>query len=305
MGLSKPALRFLARTACRQPLHGSWLTLGRQCVYATFAQFAQVCREEGVPPRELPDDCSPRTNIPSWQNTPLAGNASDQAVMRALGAEEVLALDYADFEGAELVYDLNQPVPLSCWNRFHGILDSGTLEHIFAVPQALANLAHMLQVGGRVIHISPCNNFANHGFYQFSPTLLADFYEANAFANLQVFVAEETGVDYQSSFWDLFEIDLRRQPVLMTSRRRLLLIVVAEKTAASTADRPPLQSYYRQLFETSGAGRQEAAPATRWGRVRSEVKRWLPASFKTWLRRCLLGQPHRKPWGARRVGRLT
>jgi hypothetical protein len=303
MGLSKPALRFLARTACRKPVQGSWLTLGRQCVYATLAQFTQVCREEGVLPRELPANCSPWTNIPSWQNSPLARNTSDQAVLRALGAEEVLALDYADFEGAELVYDLNQPVPQSWWDRFHGILDSGTLEHVFAVPTALANLARMLRVGGRVIHISPCNNFANHGFYQFSPTLLADFYEANAFTDLQVFVAEETGVDHQSSFWDLFEIDPRRQPVLMTSRRRLLLIVVAEKTAASTADRPPLQTYYRQLFDSS-AGPEEPPLATPRERVLSGLKSWLPVPVKTWLRRSLFGQPHCKPWGAKRLGRL-
>jgi SAM-dependent methyltransferase len=303
MGLSKPALRFLARTACRKPMQGSWLTLGRQCVYATLVQFTQVCREEGVLPRELPADCSPRTNIPSWRNSPLAGNASDQAVLRALGAEEVLALDYADFEGAELVYDLNQPVPQSWWDRFDGILDSGTLEHVFAVPTALANLARMLRVGGRVIHISPCNNFANHGFYQFSPTLLADFYEANAFADLQVFVAEETGTDYQSSFWDLFEIDPRRQPVLMTSRRRLLLIVLAEKTAVSTADRPPLQTYYRQLFDSSAAP-EKPPPATPRERVLYALKRWLPVSVKTWLRRSLFGRPDRKPWGAKRLGRL-
>jgi hypothetical protein len=177
------------------------------------------------------------------------------------------------------------------------------LEHVFAVPTALANLVRMLRVGGRVIHISPCNNFANHGFYQFSPTLLADFYEANAFADLQVFVAEETGVDYHSSFWDLFEIDPRRQPVLMTSRRRLLLIVVAEKTAASTADRPPLQTYYRQLFESS-AGPEKPPPATHRERVLSGLKRWLPVPVKTWLRRSLFGQPNRKPWGAKRLGRL-
>lgn len=303
MGLSKPALRFLARTACRQPWRGSWLTLGRQCVYATFAQFTQICREEGLTPRTLPADCSPQTNIPSWQNTPLAGNASDQAVLRALGAEEALALDYADFEGAELVSDLNQPVPEAWWDRFDGILDSGTLEHVFALPAALANLARLLRVGGRVIHISPCNNFANHGFYQFSPTLLADFYEANAFADLAVYVAEETGVDYQSSYWDLFEIDPRRQPVLMTSRRRLLLVVVAEKTAESTADRVPLQSYYRQLFASAAAPEQPAS-ATPAARALAIAKRWLPTSVKTRLRRCLCRPAHRKPWGARYVGRL-
>jgi len=304
MGLSKPALRFLARNARRQPLCGSWLTLGRQCVYATFAQFTEICREEGLEPRTLPADCSPQTNIPSWQGTPLAGNASDQAVLRALGAEQVLALDYADFEGAELVCDLNQPVPESWWRRCDGILDSGTLEHVFALPTALANLVRLLRVGGRVIHISPCNNFANHGFYQFSPTLLADFYEANAFAELRVYVAEEQGVDYQSSYWDLFEIDPRQQPVLMTSRRRLLLVVTAEKTAASTAECVPLQSYYQKLFSSAGTASTPSASATAAGRVMTLAKRYLPTSVKTWLRRCLLRPPHRRPWGARYIGRL-
>jgi hypothetical protein len=303
MGLSRPALRFLARTAHRKPLQGTWLTLGRQCVYATFADFVDVCREEGVRPAELPPDVSVATNIPSWQGTPQERNTSDVAVLRTLGAAEVLALDCADFEGAELVHDLNLPVPPDWHGRFDGILDSGTLEHVFDVPTALANVAGMLRVGGRTIHISPCNNFANHGFYQFSPTLLADYYQANAFADLRVFVAEETGVDYQSSFWDLFELDPRQQPVLMTSRRRLLLVVVAEKTADSTADRRPMQSYYRRLFESAAAGPPSAVSAAVWQRLRSGLKRLVPTPVKTWLRRWLFGRPDRKPWGAKRLGR--
>lgn len=303
MGLSRPALRFLARTACGQPLRGSWLALGRQCVYATFADLLRICREEGVRLTAVPED-SRATNIPSWRGTPYQQNTSDVAVLRAMGAAEVLALDYADFEGAELVHDLNLPVPPEWHQRFDGILDSGTLEHVFDVPAALANLARMLRPGGRVIHISPCNNFANHGFYQFSPTALADYYQANAFAAVRVFVAEETGVDYQSSSWELFEIAPERQPVLMTSRRRLLLVVVAEKAADSTADQRPLQSYYRQLFERAAASSSDAAAATGWRRAASGLKRFVPAAVKTWLRRCLFGRPDRKPWGAKRVGRL-
>jgi len=304
MGLSRPALRFLTRTARRQPFHGTWLTLGRQCVYATFTDLVQVCREEGVRPAELPPGCSVSSNIPSWQGTWHERNTSDVAVLRTLGAAEVLALDYADFEGAELVHDLNLPVPPAWQERFDGILDGGTLEHIFDVPAALGNVVRMLRVGGRVIHINPCNNFANHGFYQFSPTLLADYYHANDLADVQVFVAEETMTYDQVTSWELFEFDLRRQPVLMTSRRRLLLVVVAEKTAASTADRTPVQSYYRQLFETSPAAQREPVPEGFWERLRVKLKRVLPAPVKTWLRRCLLAPPDRKPWGAKRRGTL-
>lgn len=304
MGLSKPALRFLVREHRRQPLHGAWLTLGRQCLYATFDEFTQVCREEDVRPCELPHDCPRLSNIPSWRGTPLERNTSDQAVLRALGAEEVVALDYSGFEGAELICDLNQPVPAELRERFQGVLDSGTLEHVFDVRAALTNLVQMLRVGGRVIHISPCNNFANHGFYQFSPTLLADFYHANAFAELQVYVAEEVGMDGTSGFWNLYQIDSRRQPLLMMSRRRLLLIVVAEKTAASTANRVPLQGFYAQMFRSPDADRQESAPLPASRGLRGKLKQLLPVRVKTWVRRHLLRGPHRKPWGAKYVGRL-
>lgn len=301
MGLSKPALRFLARTASRQAFHGEWLTLGRQCVYATHADFVRICQHEGVAPAELPADCAPRTNIPSWQGTARGDNTSDVAVLCALGARDVRAVDYSDFEGAELIHDLNLPAPAAWRGRFDGILDSGTLEHVFDVPAALANIVALLRVGGRVIHISPCHGFANHGFYQFSPTLLADYYQANNFANLRVYIAEEQGVDYESSYWDLVELDPQRQPVLFKSRRRLLLIVVADKTADATGDVRPMQSYYQQLFATLSDGQPGNPPSAS---LRDRVKRLLPVPVKTWLRRWLLGHPHGKPWGGRRLGRL-
>ena len=248
MGLSKPALRFLVREHRRKPFQGAVLTLGRQCIYATFDEFLGICRSQGVVPRRCPSELSPATNIPQWQGTERASNTSDRAVLLSLGADEALALDYSDFEGAEIVCDLNQPVPEELCNRFELIVDSGTLEHVFHFPIAIANLGRMLRTGGRVVHISPCNNFANHGFYQFSPTLLADYYEANEYAALQLYVAEESRSDYESSGWNLFRMDLRHQPLLMTSRKRLLAIAVAEKTERSTVDRVPIQSYYRRIL---------------------------------------------------------
>ena len=43
------------------------------------------------------------------------------------------------------------------------------------------NIAKMCAQGGEIIHVGPLNNQPNHGFYQFSPTLYYDFYEANGF----------------------------------------------------------------------------------------------------------------------------
>ena len=61
------------------------------------------------------------------------------------------------------------------------IIDGGTMEHIFHIPNVLNNIYRMLRVGGRIIHISPSSNYVDHGFYSFSPTLFYDFYQTNKF----------------------------------------------------------------------------------------------------------------------------
>ena len=93
----------------------------------------------------------------------------------SLGATEVLSMDASDYEQANIVHDLNRPISIDHWNTFDTIIDGGTLEHVFHIPNALTNIARMLKVGGRFIGISPANNWLGHGFYQFSPELMWRF----------------------------------------------------------------------------------------------------------------------------------
>ena len=86
-----------------------------------------------------------------------------------LGLRSLRALDFSDYEGADLIHDLNRPIPDSLRDRFDLIIDAGTTEHVFDVRQALTNYADMLRVGGRIFHSSPANNRLHHGFYQLSP----------------------------------------------------------------------------------------------------------------------------------------
>ena len=64
-------------------------------------------------------------------------------------------------------------------------MNGGTLEHVFHVPNALANLNAMLKPSGAILHVLPCNNWVDHGFYQFSPTLMFDYYAALQFEVLE------------------------------------------------------------------------------------------------------------------------
>jgi SAM-dependent methyltransferase len=305
MGLSRAAIRFLVREHVQRPLGGPVLTLGRQFVFATLADVRRVCREEGLVPQDLAPAAVSGSNISAWQGTPLAGNVSDVALFRLLGLPDVVALDCSAHEGAELVLDLNAPVPSEHHGRFGLILDAGTLEHVFDARRVLMNIAHLLAPGGRVIHMSPANNYVNHGFYQFSPTFFLDYYHANGFEDVRLFVADQVGRDARYAAWDLFQVDVRNQPLCMRSSRPMLVICVARKTAQSTADRIPVQAYYQQVFGQDSAGASSSGPSDSPRRAFQEIlKRIIPRRLRDLLRPYLNRDGLRRPWGFKRIGRL-
>lgn len=318
MGLSKAALRFIAIEHHRKPFAGSAVMLGRQCVYGTFSDVQQILREEQIPQAKLPPGLDTSTNIPDWRGTENQRFTSDAAFFYALGVQDVRALDVSDFEGAEIIWDLNRPVDSGLEGRFDLILDSGTLEHVFDVKTAMTNLARMLRPGGRVIHFSPANNFCNHGFYQFSPTFFADFYLGNQFRDVRVYIAEESVRTPGLQRLELFEFHTSNQPCMMASPmdHRLLVYSVAEKGSESTADQVPVQSYYAAAFaasKVSAEAKQLAEelhiPSSSAARL---AKQWLPmpaylAMRSSWLKaqNWFAGPSEiRKPWGLKMWKRL-
>jgi SAM-dependent methyltransferase len=171
--------------ANRRPLSGALLTLGRQDILATPEQMLEAFGRYDVTPVEVPD------GIPLLSAKPgREGMVNDVYFFRALGFTEVVSSDASPYENADTMLDLNHR---DAWKahagRFDFIFDGGTIEHVFHVPNSLANIGNMLKEGGRVYHLSPSSNYIDHGFYMFSPTLFWDYYSANRYDlnTLQVF----------------------------------------------------------------------------------------------------------------------
>jgi len=110
-----------------------------------------------------------------------------EALLQALGATTVHSFDASSYEGATHVHDMNLPILEDLKGRYDLVVDGGTLEHVFNVPQALKNCMEMLRVGGHFVMSGPANNQMGHGFWQFSPELaFRVFSEANGFAIVAV-----------------------------------------------------------------------------------------------------------------------
>jgi SAM-dependent methyltransferase len=300
MGCPLPVLRYLVLEHKRKPLVGPVLTLGRQCVYATFAEILALLRSEGVTPHPLPAGMPERTNLPGWSGRHEASNASDHAFFRALADLETQALDSSDYEQAEILWDLNRPVPPELHSRFGTILDGGTLEHVFDTRVALESIARMLKPGGRVVHTNPASNYLAHGFYQFSPTLFYDYYGANRFTDLRCLVVEQPTWSQTGRDWRCWEWDPRRPYSHMCASRPLMLFFSAEKSAASTADRLPQQGE----FSGGGDGGKTGYAGGALTSLRARLVRLLPARLHRAIRRARGRDLSSEPWGLRYRGRL-
>jgi hypothetical protein len=101
-----------------------------------------------------------------------------------LGFPGIEVMDAADYEfdpaRGGILHDLNLPVPEALHGRYRFIFDGGTLEHVFNLPQAFANLFHLLAPGGRLFATNPLNGWPGHGMYQFTPELIYAFWKRSA-----------------------------------------------------------------------------------------------------------------------------
>lgn len=173
MGLSRAAVAWLMEEHKRRPIEGTVLTLGVQNVFLTQPEFEALANRMDV------------TLIPSPKETRTAlvdGTITADHVFRRLGADRVVATDLDDFEGCDFVFDLNaSEIPEAHRGMYELVLDAGTMEHVFHVPNGFANLSAFVAPGGRIVHQSPSSNHIDHGFWMFSPTLFWDYYTANGY----------------------------------------------------------------------------------------------------------------------------
>ncbi|MBS0623550.1 MAG: class I SAM-dependent methyltransferase [Verrucomicrobia bacterium] len=174
MGIGQGSYKLLLEEKKQGRLKGkSLLQLGRQCVLFDFKTLKSLAKKAGVELQEVKEQLS----FDDYYRK--KGFIDDHTLFRALGFERVASLDYSDFEGADLVYDLNLPIPKEQWGQFDVVYDGGTAEHVFHFPQFLENVHNLLAEDGIVMHVSPSHNHVDHGFYMFSPQVFSEYYTAN------------------------------------------------------------------------------------------------------------------------------
>ncbi len=119
------------------------------------------------------------TNVAKTHGTPILENwcVDSYSFFKMLGGE-LTVFDYNEWTGDEIIVDMNHPIDMKYKNKFDLVIDPGTTEHIFNIAEAMKNILFVAKEDGYVYHQTPLCHI-NHGFYNFSPTFYADFYEQN------------------------------------------------------------------------------------------------------------------------------
>jgi hypothetical protein len=102
------------------------------------------------------------------------------------------SLDFKQLQGSEIVADLSVNGSVDFLrDKYHLVVDNGTIEHIFNAPTALMNVASMVAPGGCAVHANPFI-MPNHGFWSMNPTLYSDFYRSNGFEIAGIFIVRNS-----------------------------------------------------------------------------------------------------------------
>ena len=285
MGVDANSLRFLAEAARGGVDFTRTLTLGRQ----NFYRLDPALLHQGLSRAGFS-----LTRATAHEIFQRHGVYTDE-LFRFLGARSLASIDVSDYEQATYVFDMNRPSPLELDGAFTTVVDGGSLEHIFNVPQALANCMNMLAVGGHFIGLTPANNYFGHGFYQFSAELFFRVFDApNGFVTERMVLVED---DQSGKDWfDVTDPAQAKERVTLTSAAQAQLFIIARKVEQRTPfSTPPYQSDYVVRWAAEGGGAQVVGKPTFAARARAVVGRLAPQRAKSWLRSKLFPGPRTRP----------
>jgi hypothetical protein len=223
MGLDVHSTNYLLRLKKKFGDFGKTITIGRQGVHLTSYQKNKIFRTDSSSAHE------------KWKSD----NYCEQLLLQHFGATSVVSIDASSYENASIIHDMN--TPLIHGEKYKTVLDIGTCEHVFDALQFMHNLSGLVADDGLVVHVSPANNYCNHGFYQFSPCFWLDYYSNAGFQVEEMLFASPAN----NRTW--YEVDLQNISKFTGIRTRseyLILVTARKRSGVPINSRPPNQGYY-------------------------------------------------------------
>ncbi len=272
MGINAEEAKFILALKKRAGTSDNILCLGRPELFVSRAELARLSGRFG---KNWSQDCLAEISDARFA----------EPFLKACGFDNIRSLDASHYEGAEIIHDLNLPVPMSLEGTSGFVYDGGTLEHVFDIAVALRNTMKLTRTGGILCLSTPANGQCGHGFYQFSPELYFRALEANGFDQIEIYLVAMLSPARWYRVTDPRKLGRRIQ---FSTSEAVQMFVVARKVTDFDRFTNPQQSDYADAQWSDGDAtapvhaQQQAAeqrsirawetPAARWkGRIKDRL----------------------------------
>ncbi len=245
MAIPKQVAKIILCEHAHQPITGNVLLLGRQTVVPTAAELSSYMGELGIPERRVEIEHDAATKAAR------AGAIADKSFFALFSDARVSALDVTDYEGAEIIHDMNKPIPEELKGRFDFIYNGSCLDNVFNPAQFIVNCSELLAPGGRIIHIEHASLWRS-AYLMYSGDWFHDYYALNNFADCKVYYARFKW-NHGNERWRMSQLQplkkgkkaVLRNYAWVSSAWPHVIVTIAERGDASTTAKMPVQHQYR------------------------------------------------------------
>ncbi|PKQ06974.1 MAG: hypothetical protein CVT73_09265 [Alphaproteobacteria bacterium HGW-Alphaproteobacteria-12] len=273
MGISPSISRAILQEHKHKPIEGDILLIGKQSMGFTPDAAREMIRAEGIEPRAGEVDMDITTRAAMGKNY-----ISDVGFFSLFTDAKVTTLDVTDYEGADIVHDMPQPIPESMEGVADFLWIGSCLDNMCDPITALQNSIRMLKPGGRLVDLEMAVPEALP-YLVYPPEYMFDFFAINNFADLRLYVAVLDAAQLHGGPWHFYSLTDFKATVEGFPYRKfhprsiILTYVVAEKGPETTWDRKPVQGQYRPNHDAYRAAYDLWQTTLRPNLVPSETKR--------------------------------
>ncbi|MCY2986359.1 MAG: hypothetical protein NTY19_00575 [Planctomycetota bacterium] len=188
-------------------------------------------------------------------------------------------------ERADLIHDLNNPIPTEWAGQYDVVFDVGVVEHVCDIFRGLSNCISLLKVGGTVAHLVPLHGWHNQVFFNFQPQYFAEVYRANGFEPTRTFINFYPSFDEWIDRPMLYrEYQYGDEMIFQEPRKLTNTCFFATKVCHVAPSVRPLQGFYLRYHGETPTIAPAVPPTELDGRMVADVKKRLPI----WLLKPLL-----------------
>jgi SAM-dependent methyltransferase len=252
MGLLPQIGQFIIREHLYKAITGRILTIGRQTIHITPEHLKIFLEQQGLPappPEKIAIDVS-------TSHATMNRFVDDKTFFGSFSSAQLNALDHSDFEGADIVCDLNRPVPPALEEQFDFIYNGSVLDNVWDPATGMRNMTRLLKPGGRIVHLEHGTR-VNGPYLTFPPDWFHDYYAINHFADCKTYTATFPTPDRWNGklnwiYWEPLAIQgdaAIAQGMFVSPSGEFFSICIAEKGSDSSWDKVPNQFQYRSPEE--------------------------------------------------------